>query len=99
MNVSLGGWKSLFNSKSESLKKLFLGSFECAKEIYVQFYGVLGHAKALTDFFLTHLLGIEFDNLTYFAHTDRFIRHDFLFTDADKVQHQQLKNHHAKQYN
>ena len=64
--------------KVREFKYLFFGSSKCTKEIYVQFYSVLGHTKALTDFFLTHLLGIEFDDLSYFTHTDRFIRHDFL---------------------
>ena len=44
----------------------------------VEFYGILGHAKALSDFFLSHLLGIELDDLSYVAHTCCFIRHDLL---------------------
>ena len=48
------------------------------KLLNVELHGILGHTKTFSDFSLSHLLVIEFDDLSYFAHTNWFIRHDFL---------------------
>ena len=48
------------------------------KDVYIKLSGVPGHANALSDFFLSHLLGIKLDDLSYVAHTCCLIRHDLL---------------------